>query len=257
MKQYIFISILLFLTINLFSQTHKDFKYAPKTLEDAIIQLDKIFDDSIKANIKTMSENEFVKQYSNSVGKTIVKKWLSDKYFWEFVVKKSALKQDLFLKDIYFSENNNDVLSVILRSYYRHLNNTDILLEQQIDSIYQEYKNGKRIPMLICYTLISANYILTSDIHLKYLQLIHKDFKIEKTLLILNGIIVRDTLLINCFRNHFDKKNIKSIKKLSKSQAEQLKIKDVCEDGVLIITTKKDYYFELKYHTGADLQFVP
>ena len=226
---------------NLFSQRAKDFNKVPATLEQAMNYLDRIFNDSVKINDKIMSENEFVTRYLHSIDGFIARKWLHDKYFWEFVIKKSKLPQDLSSKGVYYEV---DMIDVILRSYYRHLNNLDILLENQVDSIVREYENGKRIPMMICFRLISVNFLLTTDISLRYDKAIHRDFKILNPLLVLNSVIIRDSVMIDCFRNKFDKRNIKSIKSLSKIEAEKRGLTDISEDGVLLVTTKKGYYFD-------------
>jgi hypothetical protein len=243
MKKYILILTLLILGDNVLGQTEKEFaKSRPETLEEAIYQLDKIFNVSIKASIRNISENEFVKQYSNLVGKYIARKWLNDKYFWEFVVKKSVLKQNLQSNEVYFEP---DMIDVVLRSYYRHLNNSDILLENQTDSILREYENGKRIPMVICVNLVAVDFPLISDKGLRHTNILFHNFKILKPLLVVNDVVVRDSVAINCFRNNFDKRKIKSIKKLSELQAIQKGIKNIPKDGVLLVYLREKYVLDL------------
>jgi hypothetical protein len=63
-------------------------------------------------------------------------------------------------------------------------------------------------------------------------------------LLILNDVIIREGKNVNCFRNQFEFSNIKSIKRMSKAEAEKKGIPNVPKDGVLFVATKKGYYFD-------------
>ena len=49
---------------------------------------------------------------------------------------------------------------------------------------------------------------------------------------------------MNCFRNRFDFTNMKNTKLISKAKAEKKGIPNVPKDGVLFVTTKKEYYFD-------------
>lgn len=83
-------------------------------------------------------------------------------------------------------------------------------------------------------------YPLTSDKNIEKIK--HCGFIYP--LLILNGVIIREETKINCFRNHFEFVYIKSTKRISKKEAERKGIFNVPKDGVLFVTTKKDYYFD-------------
>ncbi|GHT19572.1 hypothetical protein FACS189429_7360 [Bacteroidia bacterium] len=63
-------------------------------------------------------------------------------------------------------------------------------------------------------------------------------------LLVVNGVQIKGEKMVNCFRNHFDRTKIKKIKHITKEQAERKGIPNVPKDGVLFVTTKKDYYFD-------------
>ena len=64
-------------------------------------------------------------------------------------------------------------------------------------------------------------------------------------LLILNDVIIRDEEKVNCFRNRIQHANIKSTKRITKAEAEKKGIPNVPKDGVVFVTTKKGYYFDL------------
>ena len=83
-------------------------------------------------------------------------------------------------------------------------------------------------------------YPLTSDKNIEKIR--HCGFIYP--LLILNGVIIREEAKINCFRNHFEFVNIKGTKRISKEEAEKIGISNVPKDGVLFVTTKKDYIFD-------------
>ena len=59
-----------------------------------------------------------------------------------------------------------------------------------------------------------------------------------------NNVPIKDEKMVDCFRNHFDRTKIKKIKKISKVEAEKKGIPNVPEDGALLVTTKKGYYFD-------------
>lgn len=63
-------------------------------------------------------------------------------------------------------------------------------------------------------------------------------------LLILNDLIIREKEKVDCFRNQFDFENIRSKKRITKTEADKKGIPNVPKDGVLFVYTKKGYYFD-------------
>jgi len=97
----------------------------------------------------------------------------------------------------------------------------------------QEILQGKTGPNIV------TVFPLTNDINLKETK-----YPIIYPLLVLNNLQIKDEKMINCFRNHFNRKMIKKIKRISQKEAEKKGILNVPKDGVLFVTTKKDYYFD-------------
>ncbi|TLX72401.1 hypothetical protein E9993_17855 [Labilibacter sediminis] len=136
-------SILVFgilISLNLFGQelTKKELKYIPKDFNESLIQLDKVIQDTTRAKIKLMSEDDFITQTHFSTGMWIRNYWLYNRYVFGLIVMQSDLRKDLILKGLY---NNDDMSGVILRSYHRKLKGNDVDLEQQIKDIHQWYVN--------------------------------------------------------------------------------------------------------------------
>ncbi|MDO4729510.1 MAG: hypothetical protein Q4B43_10975 [Bacteroidota bacterium] len=80
---------------------------------------------------------------------------------------------------------------------------------------------------------------LTNDINLK-----NNKHRVVYPILVINNLQVRDSNIINCFRNHFDRSKIKKITHLSKEKAEKRGFKNVPKDGVLDIIINKMYYLD-------------
>lgn len=137
------ISILLLglvISFNLFGQnlTKNEFSYIPKDFNESLTQLHKVIPDSTKRKIKSMTESDFLAQTHFSMGMWIRNYWLYNRYLFGLIVTKSDLRKDLTTKGL---DSNDDMSSVILRSFHRQLNNVDINLDQQIKEIHQWYKN--------------------------------------------------------------------------------------------------------------------
>ena len=81
---------------------------------------------------------------------------------------------------------------------------------------------------------------LTNDSSLK-----NSNYSIIYPLLVVNNVIISDTEALNCFRNHFDRTKIAKIKQISVEKAQRKGILNAPKDGVLFVTTKKGYYFDL------------
>jgi hypothetical protein len=130
----------LILSFNLFGQnlTKNELRYIPKDFNESLIQLDKVIPDTTKSRIKTMTERDFLAQTHLTTGMWIRNYWLYNRYLFGLIVTKSDLRNDLASKGLF---HNDDMSSVILRSFHRQLNNVDINIEQQIKEIHQQYKN--------------------------------------------------------------------------------------------------------------------
>lgn len=89
--------ITLIFSLNSFGQTNskKELKYHPKTFEESLAQLDKIFPDSTKNKIKNMSESDFIGNSHFGVARWIRNEWLYDRYFFKLIIVKSDLREEL------------------------------------------------------------------------------------------------------------------------------------------------------------------
>lgn len=110
--------------------------YIPKDLDDCFLQLDSFWNDSIKNDIKANSENDFLTESHFGIGRWIRNNW----GLWG--EKGSRLSKYFNEKGAYHPD---DISSVILTSYYRHLQNKPIELEKQI-SYYDFYWKVNREP---------------------------------------------------------------------------------------------------------------
>jgi hypothetical protein len=129
---------LLLFSLGSFGQTNlkNQLKYHPKTFEESLTQLDKIFSDSTKNQIMNMTEDDFVTRTNLSTGMWIRNEWLYDRYFLKLIVQESDLKKELIAKGL---PTNDDMSSLILRSYHRKLKGQDLGVKQQINNAQQFY----------------------------------------------------------------------------------------------------------------------
>ncbi len=129
MTRALLIGFSILLSINSYSQSTdiKDLKYKPKNLDEAIYQLDRVFHDSIKSHIHDMSEDEFLSKSHMSTGMWIRNNW----GLW----KGRGLAKYFNKLGIYHPD---DMSSIILRSYHRHLYDKSYDLDCQI-AFYQDY----------------------------------------------------------------------------------------------------------------------
>jgi len=136
------ILIFLILSIKILSQdlSFPDIDYHPKNFEEAIAQLDVLYPDSIKEQIAEIDENEFLKNTHFTTGRFIRNEWLYDR-FLGFNIGDSDLREQLLEMGI---PTNDDMSSLILRTYYRHLTNQDLKVEEQIIDIQNYYFNSNK-----------------------------------------------------------------------------------------------------------------
>lgn len=101
--------------------------YIPKDLADAIAQIDKMWDDSTKQEIRQMTENEFAGRTHRGFGMWIRNNW----GLW----KGSRLSR-------YFNDmgifHPDDISGIILTCYYRHLKDEDFKVDELVKH-YQDY----------------------------------------------------------------------------------------------------------------------
>lgn len=95
--------------------------YIPYDINDAIEQIDSFWNDSIKQDIKKMSENEFLGNSHFSLGMWMRNNW----GLW-----RGSKLSNYFNKLQVF--HPDDVSSIILTSYYRYLSKQEIEFEKQI-----------------------------------------------------------------------------------------------------------------------------
>ena len=106
--------------------------YIPKDINDCIAQIDKLWNDSTKLEVKKMSEDEFIGTSHFGIGLWIRNNW----NLWRN-----------FRLTVYFNNleiyHPDDMSSIILKSYYRYLNNQDIKINEQIDYYKNYWKKMK------------------------------------------------------------------------------------------------------------------
>lgn len=138
MRVVVITSVLLLGLINcsISSESFKseiDGVYIPKNLNEAISQLDKELNDSIKSNIIVLTEGEFVANSHFGLGLWIRNNW----GLW----KNSRLSRYFKLKGI---TRPDDMSVIILTSYYRELKGIEIDLREQVKPYKAYSKEAKK-----------------------------------------------------------------------------------------------------------------
>ena len=130
----LFLGIIFLLSFN-FGYSQNDCKkkynedYVPKNLNDAVRYLDCMWSEKDKAEFKNIPEDEAVSELHFGTGKAIRNNW----GLWK--KRKNRLKLYFNIRGI---SHPDDISSIILTSFHRHLNNREIELKTQIKS-YKEY----------------------------------------------------------------------------------------------------------------------
>jgi hypothetical protein len=124
MKEFLFLLLSLGLNLTVLGQNYskKELNYKPKNLIEAVHQLIKIHNDSIKNNITKLSEKEYMKKYYMSLGYQIRNNWK----LWK---KRSDIVKYFNSLEIY---DPDEMSGIILKSYYRELKHEDWLLDEQL-----------------------------------------------------------------------------------------------------------------------------
>jgi hypothetical protein len=135
MKKILLLSIglafllLSFFVLNRQCTSKKGLEYEPANLKEAIIQLTKIFPDSIQQEALLMTEDEFLSSFFVvfELGQWIRNNW----NLWAG----GELADDFKSKGIFHPD---DMSSIIIKSYYRQLHKQDWELDKQL-KYYQDY----------------------------------------------------------------------------------------------------------------------
>tara|TARA_R110000868_G_scaffold89829_3_gene249810 strand:- start:710 stop:1093 length:384 start_codon:yes stop_codon:yes gene_type:complete len=115
--------------------SRKELKYKPVNLNEAVIQLKKIHNDSIKQKILTMSEEEFVLNSHMGLGMWIRNNW----GLW----KRKKLADYFNTIGVYHPD---DMSGIILTSYYRELNGENWKVDNQVENykLFWKEKNNEQ-----------------------------------------------------------------------------------------------------------------
>lgn len=129
MKLTTLTAIFCIFSITAFGQASLKFnpKYKPKTLEEAIFQLEKLHHDTVKVKITAMTEEQFTIGSHFAMGMWIRNNW---RLWGGGKLSKYFNSIGIFHAD--------DMSGIILTSYYRHLKGQNRELEKQI-KYYQDY----------------------------------------------------------------------------------------------------------------------
>jgi hypothetical protein len=125
MRYYLTIAFLFFSVLVLRGQNFSK----PTTIEEAVLLLDKVLEDSTKQKVLTMTEDEFISNSHFGLGMWIRNNW----GLW----RGGKLAKDFNRKGIFHPD---DMSGIILTCYYRHIHEQDWKLDEQI-AFYQEYWN--------------------------------------------------------------------------------------------------------------------
>jgi hypothetical protein len=134
MKLFFTIFISFTLSFTVFSQGYskKELRHKPANLIEAVEQLKKIQNDSLKQKITSISERDFLSN-SRALGIWIRNKW----GLW----KGKKLSKYFNALGIF---NPDDMSSIILTSYYRELKGLDWRLDEQIQFYINDWNNQKK-----------------------------------------------------------------------------------------------------------------
>ncbi len=121
--------LFVFVLVNGLSARNHHKKHSPKNLNEAIIQLDKVYTVKNKKEIYDMTESEYITKSQFSTGL-----WI--RYNWGL---SQGTKLSMYFNDLGIY-HPNDMTAIIVHSYYRHLHNQDFDLDKQI-----KYYQNRRI----------------------------------------------------------------------------------------------------------------
>ncbi|SDY05723.1 hypothetical protein SAMN05444411_11610 [Lutibacter oricola] len=144
LKKKIILILFIFTTLiscSVFFDSYKseiDDIYIPENLKESIKEVDKFYTDSLKTEIKTLTENEYLANSHFGTGFWIRNNW----GLW----KGSRLSRYFKRKGI---NHPDDISSIILKSYHRQLTGKNIDLKEQIKYYKDYWKESKKIGKLV------------------------------------------------------------------------------------------------------------
>ena len=103
--------------------------YIPRNLEECFKQIDSFWTDSLKNEVKNMSENDFVGEYHFALGQWTRNNW----GLWSG----SRLRSYFCDMEVFHPD---DMSGIILKSYHRYLGQKEIKLEEQVE-FYHDFWN--------------------------------------------------------------------------------------------------------------------
>lgn len=107
--------------------------YKPKTLDEAIFQLEKLHHDTTKVQILSMTEDQFTIRSHFGMGMWIRNNW----GLW------GGGKLSKYFKSIGIF-HPDDMSGIILTSYYRHLKRQDLELDKQVKYYLDYWKSSNK-----------------------------------------------------------------------------------------------------------------
>lgn len=113
-------------------KTEIDGVYIPKNLDDAILEVDKFYSDSIKEEIMKMDEGDYLGEYHFGTGLWMRNNW----NLW----KGSRLSRFFIRKGV---KHPDEMSSIILVSYHRKLTGKEIEFKDQVAQ-YKEYRRDSK-----------------------------------------------------------------------------------------------------------------
>ena len=112
--------------------------YIPKNLEDAISEVNGFYSDSLKTEVKKLTEDEFIVQYHMGTGLYMRNNW----GLWGG----SRLSRYFKRKGI---KHPDDMSGIVLTSFHRNLNGKNIDFKSQIAETKAYWKESKKIGKLV------------------------------------------------------------------------------------------------------------
>ena len=138
---FIILSSLILTSCSVLFDSYKseiDGVYIPKNLEDAITEVNGFYSDSLKTEVKKLSENEFIGQYHMGTGLYMRNNW----GLWSG----SRLSRYFKRKGI---KHPDDMSGIVLRSFHRKLNGKNIEFKNQVAKSKAYWKEAKKIGKLV------------------------------------------------------------------------------------------------------------
>jgi len=138
MKQVFMIFLILFsIDMNAQNVNQKKIKESrPESIEKALLVLDEAISNEYKTSIKEIHEELFLQEFKRFYGDILEKKWLNGTIF------QTKLAFEFKNKGLH---DQNEMIKIILRSYYRKLKNVDINIGTQIEKSNSYLKNRNNI----------------------------------------------------------------------------------------------------------------